>query len=116
MGTPYRWGGTDANGFDCSGLIQYAYGQVGIVLPRTSRDQSRMGSGVDRQVDALRPGDILAFSSDGTSRVTHVGLYVGDGQFIHSSSTGVKLSSLLADDGDSRWWQQRWIAARRIVE
>jgi cell wall-associated NlpC family hydrolase len=116
MGAPYEWGGTDANGFDCSGLIQYAYGQHGIVLPRVSRDQARMGTALDRQAGALRPGDILGFSADRTSTITHVGLYVGDGQFLHSSSSGVKLSSLQGSDGDSRWWQQRWVVARRIVE
>ncbi|MDH3498264.1 MAG: C40 family peptidase [Gemmatimonadota bacterium] len=118
MGSPYRWGGTDGNGFDCSGLIQYAYAQHGIVLPRTSRDQARLGSALERDVGKLRPGDVLTFSAEGTaSRVTHVGLYVGEGQFIHSSSTGVKTSSLLGDDdGDSRWWRQRWVGARRIVE
>jgi cell wall-associated NlpC family hydrolase len=116
MGSPYSWGGSDANGFDCSGLIQYAYGQVGVVLPRTSRDQMRMGRAVDRDAAALRPGDVLGFSSSGTSQISHVGLYVGDGQFIHSSSTGVKLSSLTASDGDSRWWRDRWVGVRRVVE
>jgi cell wall-associated NlpC family hydrolase len=116
MGSPYSWGGSDANGFDCSGLIQYAYGQVGIVLPRISRDQMRMGRAVDRDPTALRPADILGFSASGTSQITHVGLYVGDGQFIHSSSTGVKLSSLTASDADSRWWRDRWVGVRRIVE
>ncbi len=116
MGTPYLWGGTTENGFDCSGLIQYAYGQHGIILPRVSRDQMRMGSAVSVQVTALRPGDLLGFSVERTSRITHIGLYVGDGQFIHSASSGVKLSSLTASDPDSRWWQQRWVAARRIVD
>lgn len=116
MGAPYSWGGTDQNGFDCSGLIQYAYGQHGVVLPRISRDQMRMGRAVDRAPDDLRPGDVLGFSSDRSSRITHVGLYVGDGRFIHSSSTGVKLSRLGADDPDSRWWRDRWVGVRRIVE
>jgi cell wall-associated NlpC family hydrolase len=116
MGSPYQWGGTDANGFDCSGLIQFAYAKHGVLLPRVSRDQARMGQATDRDMATLRPGDILAFSNDGTSRVTHVGLYVGGGQFIHSSSTGVKLSSLDAQDADSRWYRDRWVAARRIVE
>lgn len=116
MGAPYRWGGSDQNGFDCSGLIQYAYGQHGVLLPRISRDQIRMGSAVERRRDALRPGDVLGFSAERSSRITHVGLYVGDGRFIHSSSTGVKLSSLDAGDPDSRWWRERWVGARRIVE
>lgn len=114
MGTPYRWGGGDENGYDCSGLIHYAYGEHGILLPRRSRDQARTGEQVDRDVNALHPGDILGFSIGGGG-VSHVGLYVGDGVFIHSTSSGVTLSSLTASDPDSRWWQQRWITARRIL-
>ncbi len=114
MGTPYRWGGEGGGGFDCSGLIQYAYREHGLILPRTSRDQARMGRQVDRSVNSLQPGDILGFS-DGGGGITHVGLYAGDGMFIHSSSSGVKLSSLTAPEGDGRWWQQRWVQARRLV-
>jgi cell wall-associated NlpC family hydrolase len=114
MGKSYRWGGEGEGGFDCSGLIQYAYGEHGLILPRTSRDQARMGLQVDRLVASLRPGDILGFS-DGGGGITHVGLYVGDGMFIHSSSSGVKLSDLTSGEGDGRWWQQRWVLARRLI-
>ncbi len=114
MGSPYRWGGSDATGYDCSGLIQWAYGEHGIVLPRMSRDQARQGVQVERRVAVLNPGDILAFS-EGGGGVSHVGLYVGDGQFIHSSSGGVRLSGLDASDPEARWWRDRWVAARRIL-
>ena len=115
MGTPYSWGGDDANGYDCSGLVQYAYEQHGIILPRVSRDQMRMGRPVEPQLDAVRPGDILGFSVEGNG-ISHVGLYVGDGRFIHSASGGVKISSLSATDPDSRWWRRHWVAARRILQ
>lgn len=114
MGTPYEWGGSDENGFDCSGLIQYAYSEHRIILPRVARDQIRQGRYVDPIVTQLQPGDILGFNVNGNG-VSHVGLYVGDGEFIHSSSQGVRLSSLTAGDGDSRWWQARWASARRIL-
>lgn len=115
MGTPYRWGGDGSNGYDCSGLIQYAYGQHGVILPRVSREQARQGIAVARQIESLQAGDILGFSIEG-DRVTHVGLYIGEGQFIHSASAGVKLSSLTAGDPDSVWWQRRWVQSRRILQ
>jgi len=114
MGTPYRWGGEGEEGFDCSGLIRYAYGEHGLILPRLGRDQASMGMQVERSATELAPGDILGFS-DGGGGITHVGLYVGDGIFIHSSSSGVKLSSLLSSQGDGPWWQQRWVVARRLI-
>lgn len=114
MGAPYRWGGSGDNGYDCSGLIQFAYGEHGILLPRVSRDQVRMGVLVEKDPAALRPGDILGFAGSGGG-VNHVGLYVGDGLFIHSAGEGVKLSSLTAADGESRHWRQRWLVARRIL-
>ena len=116
MGRPYEFGGTGENGegFDCSGLIQYAYGKHGIELPRRSVDQARQGSKVDRKLDLLRPGDLLTFSNRGGG-VTHVGLYMGDGRFIHSATRGVQVSTLSAEDAYGRWWYQRWVGVRRII-
>jgi cell wall-associated NlpC family hydrolase len=115
MGTAYRLGGTTSEGFDCSGLIQYAYAQHGIALPRTSVEQAGVGSAVPRRIEALRPGDILTFSNSG-GPVTHVGLYVGDGRFVHSATRGVQLSALSPDDPYGRWWWARWIGVRRVVD
>jgi len=116
MGEPYRWGGNSAaKGFDCSGLVWYAYRKHGIDVPRVSRSQARAGSPVPTDVVRLLPGDILLFSDD-SPRVTHVGMYVGDGRFIHSTNSGVGVSSL--DPGAEAfeaWWFDRWVGARRIV-
>jgi len=110
IGTPYQWGGNGSNGFDCSGLIRYAYGQFGIELPRISRDQLAVGIPVELRVGALEPGDVLGFSAVVGGEATHVGLYVGDGQFIHSSTSGVRVSDLRQP-----YWQQHLTAARRMV-
>jgi cell wall-associated NlpC family hydrolase len=107
-------GGTSAAGFDCSGLIQHAYARHGIRLPRVSRDQAREGEAVNRTIEALRPGDILTFAERGR-RVTHVGLYLGNGRFVHSARGGVQVSRLSEDDPQGRWYWKRWIGARRIV-
>ena len=116
IGTPYVWGGTAANGFDCSGLVQWAYAQHGIRLPRMSRDQARSGSEIPPVLEALRPGDVLLFAAQPGGGVTHVGMYVGEQAFIHSSSDGVKLSRLESQDRDGAWWVARWVGARRIVQ
>jgi hypothetical protein len=116
LGTPYVWGGTAENGFDCSGLVQWAYGQHGIRLPRISRDQARSGTEITPVLDALRPGDVLLFAAQPGGGVTHVGLFVGEQTFIHSSKEGVKLSRLQSQDSDGAWWVARWVGARRIVQ
>lgn len=116
LGTPYVWGGTAANGFDCSGLVQWAYAQHGIRLPRMSRDQARSGREVPPVAEALQPGDILLFAAQPGGGVTHVGMYVGEQKFIHSSNSGVKLSRLESQDADGAWWVARWVGVRRIVE
>jgi cell wall-associated NlpC family hydrolase len=111
IGTPYVWGGTDANGFDCSGLIQYAYAQFGIVVPRVSTAQIQSGSPVPLDPGQLRPGDILGFSLDDPDKTSHVGLYVGNYEFIHSGSSGVRIASIL-----NTYWQDHLIAARQVVQ
>lgn len=115
LGSPYQWGGTADNGFDCSGLVQYAYARHGIRLPRTSRAQSQAGSPVPVDLDSLRAGDILTFAVRPGGGVTHVGMYVGDGKFIHSSSTGVKLSRLDPADPEGAYWIPRWVGVRRVL-
>ncbi len=84
LGVPYLWGGTDAeHGFDCSGLIQDAYRQIGVELPKWSRHQATMGVEVP-SIEAARPGDILTFGQP----VNHVALYVGDNKMLHAPRTG----------------------------
>lgn len=117
MGQPYVWGGTGdgSGGFDCSGLIYYAYGRYGVRIPRTSAGQANAGIAIRREQGALLPGDILTFADNG-DQVTHVGLYVGEDRFIHSASNGVQLSRLADDDPAGRYWLKRWVGVRRVVE
>ena len=116
IGRRYRLvgSGDPGDGFDCSGLIQYAYERVGISLPRRSVDQARTGREIGRDESELLPGDVLTFSGNGRS-ITHVGLYVGDGRFIHSASRGVQTSRLDEDDPNGRYWVRRWVGARRVI-
>jgi cell wall-associated NlpC family hydrolase len=100
VGIPYVWGGsTPESGFDCSGLVKYVYREVGVDLPRNSRSQFKVGARIPPgQVDALLLGDLVFFGYGGDpSRVHHVGIYVGNGNFIHAPGTGdvVRVSSLV---------------------
>lgn len=115
MGTPYRWGGSDENGFDCSGLIRFAYARIGIDLPRRSAEQATVGTRVPPEPGSLQPGDILVFAARSGGPPSHVGLYLGEARFIHSAGEGVRISQLVPEDPDGRWWLQRWVEARRVV-
>jgi cell wall-associated NlpC family hydrolase len=105
LGTPYVWGGSAPGGFDCSGLVMWAYAQVGVSLPHSSYALYGMGVPVSR--DQLQPGDLVFFDGLG-----HVGIYIGGGQFIHAPHTGdvVKISNL----GEG-WYAATYVGARRIL-
>lgn len=110
-GKPYRYGGhSPETGFDCAGFTQWAFGEHGIDLPRTSRDQLHAGTKV--ATDDLRPGDLLVFYRGRGRRSTHVGIYTGDGKFIHSPHTGDRVKE---SDFSDKHYQAVFIEARRVI-
>ncbi len=109
LGTPYRSGGTTSNGVDCSGLTFAVYKEVGVKLPRSSDDQARVGEAVSR--DELAPGDLVFFGSPSSGNVSHVGIYAGDGEFIHAS-TSARLVRF--DRLDTKYFRNRFLTARRV--
>ena len=85
VGTKYVHGGTTPNGFDCSGLVKYVMAALHVELPRTAAQQARFGSEITRDDSRLRPGDLLTFGKE-KSGVSHIGIYVGQGRYVHASS------------------------------
>jgi cell wall-associated NlpC family hydrolase len=108
IGAPYRYGGAGPDAFDCSGLVAYAYGQVGVTVPRTAAQQFAAAIPVPRS--ELRPGDLVFFRL-ASRNVSHVGIYAGDDQFVHAPQSGgnVRMASL-----DEDHFQRSFAGAGRL--
>ena len=109
IGVKYVWGGTSPTGFDCSGFVQYVFKQHGITLNRTVVTQYQHGTAVSRS--NLQPGDLVFFQNTYTTGLSHIGIYIGNGEFIHaSSSQGVTISQL-----SNNYWNSHYHSARRVL-
>jgi cell wall-associated NlpC family hydrolase len=114
LGVRYRRGGTSADtGFDCSGFTRHVFeNSVGLLLPRRSRDQASLAGLLNVKRDELKPGDLVFFNTM-RSAFSHVGIYVGDGKFIHSPRTG---STVRIEDMREAYWTKRFNGARRAPD
>jgi murein DD-endopeptidase len=114
VGTPYHFGGADAQGFDCSGLIAYAYEHEGLEVPRTAEEQRRAAHPVS--FDDLLPGDVVFFRTKfhfNRHHADHVGIYSGDGRFIHAPRSGVAVSYANLNEG---YYKKHFVSAGRFGE
>lgn len=109
LGSPYKYGGTSPAGFDCSGLVRYSYGLVGVNLPRDTREQRKVTRLLEPGEDYVA-GDLLFFRF-GSKSSLHVGVWVGNGEFVHAPSSGGKVR---VERLDAPHWQRRFIEARRV--
>ncbi len=109
VGKPYRFGGASPAGFDCSGLVQFSYRQAGLTLPHNTEAQRQSSQPV--RLSRLRRGDLLFFDQEG-KKSSHVGIYLGDGRFVHAPSSGKVVRS---DRLDSPYWKKHLSEARRLA-
>ena len=109
IGTPYRYGGeSPAKGFDCSGLVYYSFDKLGVKVPRTAADQRKAAEKIGQ--DDLEPGDLVFFRSS-KGRVDHVGIYAGEGRFIHAPNAGKVVSYAYLDDP---YYRKHFVSAGRF--
>lgn len=110
LGSPYVWGGNSPGGFDCSGFVKYVYNECGYTTKRTAADIATEGTAIERE--DLLPGDVVYFTNGGSSYIGHVGIYIGENEFIHASTskTGVIISEL-----DYGSYTTRYAGGRRIA-
>lgn len=109
IGRPYRYGGATPEGFDCSGLVQYVFGQSSVVLPRSSREQGDIGSRI--HLDRAQPGDLLFYSFTG-KRIDHVAIYLGDGQAVHAPASG---RQVIVAPVAQKYWMNKFVEARDVL-
>lgn len=108
IGKPYRYGGDTPAGFDCSGLVRYSYSRAGISLPRATGAQRSLAMPIP--VRNLRAGDLVFFDQEG-KKASHVGMYIGNGRFVHAPSSGGKVRT---DSLKSEFWKKHFVDARRV--